>query len=353
MSNCLKECERCTTPFTLRHATTRFCSRVCYDAGRAVPVRICQQCGIAPVKTREAKYCSPACAVSAIPRLPSIPCGMCGTVFKQTKMSRKYCTLACAGAAIRVPLPSCRHCGVTITSRARIYCSRACSASARRHAKGNCKTCNATLRRAGMIYCSLKCRPKPTHVLPPCKVCGGSLRRGSVAYCSQACASIGRFPPAFCVVCDKPKRRGRRSTCSSECYVVLSRRTINPVYTPELLETVRVLRADGKPRDEIATHVGITTNQLDGLLGRRKFPAPQKITAPIVPKPPKALKASVSTGSPRGIPLREVMRWGADLGLPYAQRGDVDAVSRAMRRADPSHPGFRLVDPLRYGRRAA
>lgn len=55
-------------------------------------------------------------------------------------------------------------------------------------------------------------------------------------------------------------------------------------------------------------------------------------------KPPKPV------GGPIPIPYREVRRLGADLELPLSKRGDIYAVSNAMKRAQPGHPGFVLAD---------
>lgn len=55
-------------------------------------------------------------------------------------------------------------------------------------------------------------------------------------------------------------------------------------------------------------------------------------------KPPKQV------GGPIPIPYREVRRLGADLELPLSKRGDIYAVSNAMKRAQPGHPGFVLAD---------
>lgn len=46
---------------------------------------------------------------------------------------------------------------------------------------------------------------------------------------------------------------------------------------------------------------------------------------------------------PIPVPLRELIRHGRELGLAVERAMDVDAVSRAMRRAVPGHPGFVLA----------
>ncbi len=50
-----------------------------------------------------------------------------------------------------------------------------------------------------------------------------------------------------------------------------------------------------------------------------------------------------TTGGPKPILLRQVFQWGFRLGLPLSKRGDVTAVSRAMQKAEPDHPGFVLT----------
>lgn len=55
-----------------------------------------------------------------------------------------------------------------------------------------------------------------------------------------------------------------------------------------------------------------------------------------------AAAAPVVTRNPVRIFAREVWQWGNTLGLPRAQRGDLAALNVAMRREDPTHPGFAL-----------
>lgn len=46
----------------------------------------------------------------------------------------------------------------------------------------------------------------------------------------------------------------------------------------------------------------------------------------------------------QAVPLRELIRFGSELGVPLALRLDVDAVSRAAKRADRKHPGYVVVN---------
>jgi hypothetical protein len=60
---------------------------------------------------------------------------------------------------------------------------------------------------------------------------------------------------------------------------------------------------------------------------------------------PRAAAQKPKTNGPKRevVDLRTIYRWGATLGLPLKQRGDVEAVSLAYRLyEDPTHPGFRL-----------
>lgn len=49
---------------------------------------------------------------------------------------------------------------------------------------------------------------------------------------------------------------------------------------------------------------------------------------------------------PIQIHLREIYQHGFTLDLPHDQRGDLDALNRAIRRDDPGHPGFALANRL-------
>lgn len=69
-----------------------------------------------------------------------------------------------------------------------------------------------------------------------------------------------------------------------------------------------------------------------------------------LPKPAPAPKEKVvapksKTAAPIAVPLRIIYQWGGFFDLPLDKRGDVDAVNRAMRHADPTHPGFKVNQP--------
>lgn len=65
-------------------------------------------------------------------------------------------------------------------------------------------------------------------------------------------------------------------------------------------------------------------------------PQPRTHTPRAAPEPPARAKLTV--------PERIVRQWGATLGLPLDNRGDVAAVNAAIWAEDPSHPGFRIEE---------
>ncbi len=104
------------------------------------------------------------------------------------------------------------------------------------------------------------------------------------------------------------------------------------------IEAVKRLRAAGKYRPEIAAELGLSKHTVQKIIQQNDIPRPD---VPRVSDRPPARPAAKRR--PITIPLREVIRWASDLGC----RRDIDAVSRAMRRADPSHPGFVLGESPR------
>jgi len=79
---------------------------------------------------------------------------------------------------------------------------------------------------------------------------------------------------------------------------------------------------------------------------RRKQLAKVEEKPPEPPKPPRIL-AKLPPKSPIKVPLHIVYNQGFQLWqagyLPVDKRDDIEAINKAMRRAEPGHPGFQLV----------
>jgi len=89
-----------------------------------------------------------------------------------------------------------------------------------------------------------------------------------------------------------------------------------------------------------------TSRTITGAYGRN---AKKQYRALPEPLPPAAKPPKPKAAAPIAVPLRIIYQWGGFFDLPLPQRGDVDAVNRAMRSADPTHPGFRVTsDNLPY-----
>lgn len=67
-----------------------------------------------------------------------------------------------------------------------------------------------------------------------------------------------------------------------------------------------------------------------------KRPAWEAAPPPPPPPPPRQPKRRTR---PVETPLREMIRLGRELGLTSAQAMDAEALNRALRRDDPTHPG--------------
>lgn len=288
-------------------------------------------------------------------------CEQCHNPFAARK-KRKFCSLSCAHEQQkRVVDVACEHCAKVFPTKAwrpNRFCSVVCAGLARRR-NASCKTCGTPLRPRQAMYCSIKCAWEPRRVTRTCERCGNPVKLRRQKYCSPECA----HPHKKCVVCGNPSRliTKRRLTCSAECSTARIRSPRNPLYTDELITRIANLASQNMTRREIGESVGLTEGQVSGLCERRKIklhrrgplPKPKPIKV-VQPRPPVMRAYKLSTPKPKpirtdrreSIPLREVYRLGSELGVPLSMRGDIHAVSRAMKAVDPAHPGFRLKEAV-------
>lgn len=153
--------------------------------------------------------------------------------------------------------------------------------------------CGNLVKRSTREYCSTDCaalmRRRATR--SPCPRCGGPTQPGRI-FCSAAHAHEDArekrtLPPKPCPQCDRHVRDKKRKYCSTTC----------------------ANRANSEFQK--ARHRGV-----------------------------RVVKRATEGPQPIMLRLREVYQWGFTLNLPPAKRGDIEAVSRAMQRAEPGHPGF-------------
>lgn len=359
-------CEQCTTAFTSAPSRQRrFCSPACFDDHRRLPLRMCEYCGILPMKKGSERFCSNECAAGARRTTPDRTCPQCGDTFRRDRMQAKFCSIECQHqASHRLDYGPCLQCGATKTKPLVQYCSPECIAIARNYTRKACPVCQATVRVKRLTYCSNACAAKARVIArDPCKQCGSPIGRKGNQFCSVRCAWDARMAPRPCIVCGTNPARSERRTCSAECTARSRRRVRNPLYTDDLVAQIRKLRGEGVKLADVAAQTGMREGQIGGLIGRNeiafyrparppkeKAPPKPRVVRVAAPKPPKQIvikpvAAKPSTPRPVSLRLREVYQWGATLNVPSELRGNIAAVSRAMRRDDPTHPGFVLATP--------
>lgn len=368
-------CEMCGGPFTRpRTKVARFCSVACTNAARRAPVYSCERCGKSPLGKGATRFCSHACANVAQTIAREKLCGQCGKSFQLRTTAQKYCSPACSHIASKVQC-ICQQCGGETERAERKFCV-ACRAANNVRPDRHCLQCGGSISGADKRakFCSQACAADVRRVSPSaCLHCGNPTKHRKNKFCGMACFNLARHPPAVCVVCNGPRRPiKRRLTCSPECSDTWKRRIQNADFTPERIATIKQMVSDGATRLDIAEHVGLTFKQVCGIIARKRFyelrptqqrtpakPAERKYVAPrsgYAPSKPRPNVPKVS-GGPRPITLTDLFRIGgqlyADGLIKRDDRHKVDAVSRVVRRDDPSHPGYRVVSPQYFTRRAA
>lgn len=129
-----KICVRCGEQFLPNAWSQKFCSAECVS-----PTRPCVQCGklFRPTPNAVGKFCSHQCSATATKIAHLKPCEQCGTLFTPHSMAttRRFCSVACKNASLRIPRGTCLHCGGEKKAIHTIYCSHLCAALAREQRK--------------------------------------------------------------------------------------------------------------------------------------------------------------------------------------------------------------------------
>ena len=106
-----RTCEECGEPIGGKGQTLarRFCSRVCYESGRAERIEkvcpVCTKAFVVPVATAHRfTVCSQACR----PHGTYVPCPRCGKAFYSRGGRLKFCSEACRRPPV---LTTCENCG--------------------------------------------------------------------------------------------------------------------------------------------------------------------------------------------------------------------------------------------------
>lgn len=257
-------------------------------------------------------------------------CKVCGKVLE--KDQKIYCSHEHAWADKRIDRrkrPNCGECGKPLPRDKVLFCDFACANKARVRDHGNCKTCSKPLRRGQIAFCGMECRVKVWHA-ETLSLYESGLPSSAIA------EKLGI------------NERGLQKRMSA---LGIKRRH----YSPEQIAEFKRLYESGAPDAELIAGVNalpgkrmLGAGAVEGLRSRLKLRRNQtesdRVRKSWATRRKSKPAAEQAPSDPRvGIPLREVYRWGADLGVPLSKRGDVHAVSRAMKRENPEHPGFVLV----------
>lgn len=291
--------------------------------------RLCTHCGINPLGRQNKLFCSRECTHEAQRKYGERICEFCHNTFLCSDRSRSFCSMKCVYASRRKPsFGPCPKCGKPRLKRKNTFCSPECAS--RRIERRPCAVCGTIVAEARMKYCSNKCRyaAKVNSRKPnPCQKCGKQMAPRAKLYC-QACYAT-------------PMLMMRK-------------------HKPETIHEIIRLKDEGKTRQQVAKVMGMSDGQIAGICDRHRISFARRV-AKTKPAPEKYNRVATSVGwvampsgksqKPRlpGIPLypREVWQWGMQLNLPLSKRGDINAVSAAMRREDPTHPGFRIRENVK------
>lgn len=180
-----------------------------------------------------------------------------------------------------------------------------------------------------------------------CLYCNAPLvARQQINFCSSLCGNqIRRAPPRFCS-CGARLNYKQKNFCSISCrwaaYQSIKKDGANDA-------TILRMAAEGAPWAEIAKACGISkasVHRCRARLGITKAIARHKNHQPRLAKP-KARKVPsvvasppVTQREPIAIPLREVYTRAMVMNLPLSKRGDLAALNAAVRRENPTHPGY-------------
>jgi hypothetical protein len=245
------------------------------------------------------------------------------------------------------PPQACEQCQSALGRKQYKYCSRACADLGHRKRYGVCLGCGIQLLRRKQFHCSMACR-KAAPPPGPYDADIRRLREQGMTF-AEVAAELGLTSDGVWRRAKKlklPQGPAWRSPArfTPEQDAIISRLWPNGAHLSFLQTLVNAL--PGRPLE--------TQKQLENAVHRLKLRRTQAAKSARLGQVSRAYwevnrihppnHGPDRSHRPRvpgiGIPLREVYRWGADLGVPLSKRGDVAVVSLAMQRANPEHPGF-------------
>ncbi len=249
------------------------------------------------------------------------------------------------------PAKLCPNCERPVTVKGSTFCGVSCANASRKRPATNgrvCKICQKPLHgRQENACCRAHSGSQPFVAVHETSAPGVAVRPASTADHMTSIEAVkrlrcaGKTRPEIVKELGISKHTVQRIINAHQIPLTLARVAIRPPSAAsniDNIEAVRRLRAAGKYRPEIAAELGLSKHTVQTIIQQNDIPRPD---VPRVSDRPPARPAAKRR--PITIPLREVIRWAFDLGC----RRDIEAVSRAMRRADPSHPGFVLGESPR------
>ncbi len=125
------------------------------------------------------------------------PCIHCGTVFRPSEASQRFCSRPCHYQHTKVVrVRTCPTCGSKFHPKTKLQntCSVTCAFRPKRVERSYCLLCGEMCPRPRMRYCSKKCAGTARLKIPrgPCKQCGVQLKDGRRRFCTLSCAARWR-----------------------------------------------------------------------------------------------------------------------------------------------------------------
>lgn len=126
---------------------------------RTIFDRACERCGTTfrPTEASQ-RFCKRRCAYDAMKRVETKVCPTCGRDFLPKTKLQKTCSIDCAFIPKRVPRSECASCGNQCPRPGMKYCSQACAGLGRRTKdRGVCGNCGGPLSSPRRRFCSTSC----------------------------------------------------------------------------------------------------------------------------------------------------------------------------------------------------